>query len=174
MEFNFIATTFRYNEDALIDELRDLFAEFGDLSANFSTTSMDGLIVGLCQKKPGDFILFLREKLKVASWEIRYLLRFIPIDRVVLTSESEIKNVSIELMKKIPENDSFKILIEKRHTSLKKNDIINSIGPHITSKVDLSNPVWILLVEVIGKYTGLSLIKNGFLFSSMIEKRSFE
>jgi tRNA acetyltransferase TAN1 len=174
MEFNFIATTFRYNEDALIDELGELFEEFGDLSTTVSATSIDGLVVGLCLKKPIDFILFLREKLKVAPWEIRYLLRFIPIERVILTSALEIKDVSVELMKKIPDNDSFKILIEKRHTNLKKNDIIDTIGPYITSKVDLTNPVWILLVEVIGKYTGLSLIKNDILFSSMIEKRSFE
>ncbi|MBA3977241.1 MAG: hypothetical protein H0X50_03465 [Nitrosopumilus sp.] len=174
MEFNFIATTFRYREDALVDELGELFAEFGDLTATIHTTSVDGLVMGICMKNPVDFVFFLREKLKDEPWEIRYLLRFVPIEQVVLTDVSEIKNVSIELMKKIPANDSFKILIEKRHTNLKKNDIINTIGPFISSKVDLTNPDWILLIEVVGRYTGLSMIKNGVLFSSMIERRTFE
>ncbi len=174
MEFNFIATTFRYKEDALIDELGELFAEFGDLHATIRTTSIDGLVVGVCLKNPVDFIFFLREKLKDDPWEIRYILRFIPIEHVVLTGVTDIKKISVELMKRIPVDDSFKILIEKRHTSLKKDDIINAIGPFISSKVDLTNPDWILLIEVVGKYTGLSIIKHDILFRSMVEKRTFE
>ena len=174
MEFNFIATTFRYKEDALIDELGELFAEFGDLNASIRTTSIDGLVVGVCLKNPVDFIFFLREKLKEVPWEIRYILRFIPIEYVILTDVTEIKNISLELMKRIPVDDSFKILIEKRHTSLKKDDIINAIGPFISTKVDLTNPDWILLIEVVGKYAGLSMIKHDIVFSSMIEKRTFE
>ena len=140
MEFNFIATTFRYKEESLIDELGELFAEFGDLRATFRTTSIDGLVVGVCLKNPVDFIFFLREKLKHVPWEIRYILRFIPIEHVVLTDVTEIKNISAQLMKRIPVDNSFKILIEKRHTSLKKDDIINAIGPFISTKVDLTNP----------------------------------
>lgn len=174
MEFNFIATTFRYKEDDLIDELRELFYEFGDLSANIRTTNIDGLVLGLSSKDPVEFIFFLRKKLKDVPWEIRYLLRFIPIEKVVLTDILEIKDVSIELMKKIPNNESFKILIEKRHTNLKKIDIINELGNLISAKVDLTNPTWILLIEIIGKFAGVSVIKNNFIFSSMIEKRSFE
>ncbi len=123
---------------------------------------------------PVKFIFYLREKLKDVPWEIRYLLRFLPIEKVVLTDILEIKEISIELMKKIPFDDSFKILIEKRHTNLKKINIINEIAPFISRKVDLTNPCWILLIEIIGKYTGVSVINNDLLFSSMIEKRSFE
>jgi tRNA acetyltransferase TAN1 len=174
VEFNFIATTFRYKEDAIIDELDGLFAEFGDSHASIRTTSIDGLVIGVCLKNPVDFIFFLREKLKDAHWEIRYILRFIPIEHVVLTDVTDIKNISIELMRRIPVDNSFKILIEKRHTSLKKDDIINAIGPVISSKVDLTNPDWILLVEIVGRYTGLSIIKPNVLFSSMIEKRTLD
>jgi tRNA acetyltransferase TAN1 len=86
----------------------------------------------------------------------------------------EIKDISIELMKKIPTDGSLKIQIEKRHTNLKQLDIINEIAPFISTKVDLTNPSWILLIEIIGKYTGISVIKNEILFSSMIEKRNLE
>jgi tRNA acetyltransferase TAN1 len=174
LEFNFIATTFRYKEEDLIDELRELFYEFGDLSTNICTTNIDGLIVGHCLKDPIEFIFFIRQKLRDTPWEIRYLLRFIPIEKVVLTDILEIKDVSIELMNKIPSDGSLKIQIEKRHTNLKKIDIINEIAPFISTKVDLTNPSWILLIEIIGKYTGISVIKNEILFSSMIEKRSLE
>ncbi len=174
MEFNFIATTFRYKEDDLIEELKELFYEFGDLSATIQTIKIDGLVLGLCVKDPIDFIFFLRKKLKDVPWEIRYLLRFIPIQKALSTEILEIKNISNELMKKIPTGESVKILIEKRHTNLKKIDIINEIGPFISTKVDLTNPSWIILIEIMGKYTGVSVIKNNILFSSMIEKRTFE
>jgi tRNA acetyltransferase TAN1 len=174
LEFNFIATTFRYKEEDLMDELRELFYEFGDLSTNISTTNIDGLIVGYCLKDPIEFIFFIRQKLRDVPWEIRYLLRFIPIEKVVLTDILEIKDISIELMKKIPSDESLKIQIEKRHTNLKQLDIINEIAPFISTKVDLTNPSWILLIEIIGKFTGISVIKNEILFSSMIEKRNLE
>ncbi len=174
MEFNFIATTFRYKEDDVIDELKELFYEFGDLTADIRPTNIDGLVLGQCLKDPIEFIFFIREKLKDVPWEIRYLLRFIPIEKVVLTDIVEIKEISIELMKKIPFDGSLKIQIEKRHTTMKKLDIINEIAPYISTKVDLTNPSWILLIEIVGKYTGISVIKNEILFSSMIEKRSLE
>ena len=103
-----------------MDELRELFYEFGDLSTNIRTTNIDGLIVGHCLKDPIKFIFFIRQKLRDVPWEIRYLLRFIPIEKVVLTDILEIKDISIELMKKIPSDESLKIQIEKRHTNLKQ------------------------------------------------------
>ena len=174
LEFNFVATTFRFKEDDLMDELKELFYEFGDSYTTVRTTNIDGLVVGLCSKDPIDFIVFLREKLKDAPWDIRYLLRFIPIEKVVLASLSELKDISIELMNKVPNGESFKIQIEKRHTNLKKIDIINEIAPLVSAKVDLETPIWILLIEIIGKYAGVSVIKTDSLFSSMIEKRSLE
>ena len=82
MNFNFIATTFRYHEDSLIDELKDLFYEFEDLSVICNKTNIDGIIVGSCLKNPIDFVLFLRNKIRDVPWEIRYLLRFLPVEKV--------------------------------------------------------------------------------------------
>ena len=174
MKFNFIATTFRYHEESLIDELKDLFNEFEDLSVIFNKTNIDGIIIGSCLKDPIDFVLFLRNKIKNVPWEIRYLLRFIPVEKVVLTDINKIKEISQFLMKKIPSDTTFKIIIEKRHTNLKKMDIINEIAPLISTKVDLDNPSWVLLIEILGKYAGVSVLKSNVLFSSMIEKRFSE
>jgi tRNA acetyltransferase TAN1 len=172
MEFDFIATTFRYREDDLIEELEELFKEYSDLSVYISKTNVDGLIVGLGLSNPFEFISFLRNKLKDSPWEIKYLLRFIPIEKVVLTEISKIKEISRFLMNKIPVDTTFKISIEKRHTNLKKIDIINEIAPFVPAKVDLENPSWIILIEIVGRFTGVSVIQNTNLFSSMIEKRN--
>ena len=114
----------------------------------------------------------MRAKLKDSPWEIRNLLRFVPIQKVVLTEVEEIRNCLLDLAKeKIVGGGPVKILVEKRHTKLTKKDIIDSVGPHLNYPVNLTNPTWILLVEIIGKYSGISVIRADMMFSSMTEKR---
>ncbi|HEY6537335.1 MAG TPA: THUMP domain-containing protein [Candidatus Nitrosocosmicus sp.] len=173
MDFNYIATTHRYREEDLVDELQALFSDNGATYATAYVSNIDGLVTGTINDSL-NFVNFLRQKLKDAPWEIRYLLRFIPIEKVANTNISEIKDLSIELSKKIPIDATFKIFIEKRHTNLNKLDIINNIAPFVSQKVDLTEPNWIILIEIIGKYSGISVIKNDVIFSSMIEKRYFE
>lgn len=172
MIFNFLATTYRYKEEDLMDELEGLFYDFGESTAEVHDTNISGLIVGKSSKDSELFIPYLRAKLKDSPWEIRNLLRFVPIQKVVLTEVEEIRNCLLDLAKeKIVGGGPVKILVEKRHTKLTKKDIIDSVGPHLNYPVNLTNPTWILLVEIIGKYSGISVIRADMMFSSMIEKR---
>lgn len=172
MIFNFLATTYRYKEEDLMDELEGLFYDFGESTAEVHETNISGLIVGKSSKDSELFIPYLRAKLKDSPWEIRNLLRFVPIQKVVLTEVEEIRNCLLDLAKeKIVGGGPVKILVEKRHTKLTKKDIIDSVGPHLNYPVNLTNPTWILLVEIIGKYSGISVIRADMMFSSMTEKR---
>lgn len=171
MKFNFIATTFRFAEDDIIDELEELFYEFGDSCISVVKTNVSGIVVGYSVKSPLDFIDFLKKKIKEEPWSIRYILRLIPIERVVVSDIVEIKNVSLELSNKIPSDKRVKIFIEKRHSNIKRSEIIDEIGRSLTFKVDLENPDWLILVEIIGKYSGISVIEPRYVFSSQIEKR---
>ena len=172
MIFNFLATTYRYKEEDLMDELEGLFYDFGESTAEVQETNISGLIVGKSSKDSELFIPYLRAKLKDSPWEIRNLLRFVPIQKVVLTEVEEIRNCLLDLAKeKIVGGGPVKILVEKRHTRLTKKDIIDSVGPHLNYPVNLTNPTWILLVEIIGKYSGISVIRADMMFSSMTEKR---
>ena len=162
MIFNFLATTYRYKEEDLMDELEGLFYDFGESTAEVHDTNISGLIVGKSSKDSELFIPYLRAKLKDSPWEIRNLLRFVPIQKVVLTEVEEIRNCLLDLAKeKIVGGGPVKILVEKRHTKLTKKDIIDSVGPHLNYPVNLTNPTWILLVEIIGKYNdGKDLFKR--------------
>jgi tRNA acetyltransferase TAN1 len=173
MNFNFVATTHRFAEEDLMDELENLFYEFGEKEAEVNSTNVAGLIVGKSSRDPKEFISFLRTKLQDSSWDIRFLLRFIPIQKVVTTDIENIKRSVLELanLAQIQNNHAIKIVIEKRHTKLQKMEIIDSIGPDLNYKVNLTDPDWIFLVEIIGKYTGISVLPADAIFSSMIEKR---
>ncbi len=172
MEFNFIATTFRFREDDLISELEDLFYIYGDTEVRISATNISGIVTGTSLMDTLGFPAFLRGKLRETPWEIRYLLRFIPIEKVAPSDIGNIRDTSIRLLERLQASDTVKILVEKRHTNLKSMDLINEIGPFIKAKVDLTNPDWILVIEILGKYTGISLVKNDSIFSSMVEKRN--
>ncbi len=174
MEFNFIATTFRFREDELISELENLFHIYGDTEVRISAANISGIVMGYSLMDPLGFPSFLREKLRNTPWEIRYLLRFIPIEKVVPSDMGSIRDVSIRLLWKLQTSDTVKILVEKRHTNLRSMDLINEIGPFLKAKVDLTNPDWVLVIEILGKYAGISLVKHDSIFSSMIEKRNFE
>jgi tRNA acetyltransferase TAN1 len=74
-------------------------------------------------------------------------------------------------MKKIKASDSFRISVEKRHTSLRSQEIISSIANNLRNKVSLENPDWIILIEIIGNKTGISVLNERDIFNSIMEKR---
>jgi tRNA acetyltransferase TAN1 len=67
--------------------------------------------------------------------------------------------------------ETFRITVEKRNTSLRSSEIIATVGSEIDNRVDLENPNWIVLVEIIGKLVGISVLRPNEIFSSLIEKR---
>ncbi len=104
-----------------------------------------------------------------------FILRVIPIEIVVLT-EIDLIVINVEKMVKerILHNMTYKIVIEKRHTNFKSKDLIDKIASRIDSKVSLDYPDKIILVEIIGQFTGISIIDENQIFSNIKEKKDFE
>jgi tRNA acetyltransferase TAN1 len=76
-----------------------------------------------------------------------------------------------ELSSRIQELQTFRITVEKRHSQISSVDIIHGMASEISRKVDLSNPDWIVLVEVIQNVAGLSVIRPYHIFSVVVEMR---
>ena len=81
------------------------------------------------------------------------------MEEVVNSNIDEIAKAVEKLASKIPEDQSFRITIEKRHTSLSSSEIIETAAKNVNRRVDLKNPDWIILIEIIGAYTGISVLK---------------
>jgi tRNA acetyltransferase TAN1 len=71
---------------------------------------------------------------------------------------------------KIKENESFRITVEKRFTQLSTRDIIEAAAANIERKVNLTSPDKILLIEIVGGTTGMSVIKPDDILSVSKEK----
>jgi tRNA acetyltransferase TAN1 len=169
-EFNLLVTTTRGNEDNACSEIWYLLKEIGDEKAEVDKTGVSGLIAAKTSLNPFEVIAKFREILRERPYEFRYSLRVIPIERVVKTSLEEIQKVADELASKIGENETFRVTVEKRFTEISTRDIIEAAASKIERKVDLENPDKILLIEVVGSLTGISVIKPDDILSVTKEK----
>ena len=169
--FNLIATTSRGNERPMINEILYLLKdELGDAQAQAAKTKIRGLIVAKTTLNPVDVIEKFYAILKERPYEFRYALRILPIEQVVQTDLEEIKKATVELAKKIGENETFRVTLEKRFTTLHTKDLIEAAAGDIKNQVNLEKPDKILLVEVLGALTGLSLLKPADILAVVKEK----
>lgn len=98
-------------------------------------------------------------------------MRAIPIFSVTKTNVIEIVDAVIKQSEKIEQNQTYRITIEKRNSGISSGEIINQIASKILNKVSLEKYDWIILVEVLGAITGVSVIKEEDILSIQREKR---
>jgi tRNA acetyltransferase TAN1 len=170
-DFNLLATTMRGNERSMCNELLYMLKEeLGDVQAQTAKTKIRGLIVGKTSLDPVEVVGKFRNILTERPYEFRYALRIVPIQIVVLTDLSEIKKSAQELASKIGENQSFRVTVEKRFTEFHSKDIIEAAAGDLNRRVDLKNPDWILQIEILGRLTGISLLKPNDVLAVVKEK----
>jgi tRNA acetyltransferase TAN1 len=169
--FNLIISSSRFREEEAQDEIMELLEMFGDLDSESEITKIKGIIVAQTALDPFLVVDKLKELVAIEPWQVRYVLRVLPIETVVPTDIGSIKGAAKELASRIGSDDTFRITVEKRHSPLASMDVINAIASEIGSKVDLEDPDWVVLVEIIGVQTGISVIEPDHIFSSVVEKR---
>jgi tRNA acetyltransferase TAN1 len=113
----------------------------------------------------------LIDLLKEEPWRFKYVLRVIPIERVAQADINMIRKCVREIAARILPLQTFRITVEKRHNSINSTDLVRGIASEIDRNVDLTNPDWIILVEVIQNVAGLSVMKRHHIFSSVVELR---
>ncbi len=158
-DFNLLASTNRGNERQMVYELGFLLKEIGDQEAKVDKTGIRGLVVGKTSLNPIEVAEKFRALVIERPYEFRYALRIIPVEKVVHTELEEIKKAALELAAKLSETETFRVTVEKRFTSIHSHDIIKTVAANITNKVNLEKPDKILLIEVLGGFSGVSLLK---------------
>jgi tRNA acetyltransferase TAN1 len=98
------------------------------------------------------------------------MLRIIPIEKVIQTDLGEIQRAVTELSSKIGEDETFRVTVEKRFSQIHTQDIIEVAAANIEQKVNLKNPDKIVLIEVVGGLTGVSVAKPEEILAVMKEK----
>ena len=112
-----------------------------------------------------------REIIDDEPWLIKYCSRIIPIQKECETKLEEIRDIAVELSNVMKQNETYRITVEKRHSSLHTKDIISNIADSISNKVSLENSDWEIIVQILRNKTGISVIAPDTILSVDREKR---
>ena len=169
---NLIITCARHLEPETQEELMDILTEFGDPEAIVSITKMSGILTVESSLNPIEIVRKIKEMVLDEPWSIRYCLRIIPIQKIIETKIEEIEKTATEMSKQISEGETYRISIEKRNSDVSSQEIISKIANKIQNKVSLEYADKIVLVEILGNKTGLSILKKSDILSIEKTKRS--
>lgn len=169
---NLIITCARHLEPETKEEISKILGEFGDEEPEITITSMSGILTAKTKLDPVEVVNKIQERLLDEPWSVRYCLRMIPIQRIAETKIDEIEKVISELSEFIENEDSYRISIEKRNCDVSSQELISRVAKKIKNKVSLENPDKIVLIEILGAKTGISILKKSDIFSLEKTKRS--
>lgn len=171
-DFNLLISTSRRNERKACSELWYLLNDIGDKTARIDKTNISGLVVANTSLNPIEVVDQLRKMIREKPWEFKYILKIVPIHRIISASIENIKKVALSIAEGIENDQKYKISIRKRSTNISSNNLIEKIAPEINKKVNLMNPDLILSIEIIGDVAGISLLKPSSILSVERSKRT--
>jgi len=169
---NLIITCARHLEPETEEELRGILEELGDSDAKVSITKMSGILTAETKLEPIKVVRKIKEMLLDEPWCIRYSLRIIPIQKVIETKIEEIEKTVTSISEQISDGETYRISIEKRNSDLSSQEIISKIASKIKNKVSLEFPDKVVLIEILGDKTGISILKKADVLSVEKTKRS--
>ena len=169
---NLLVTCARNLETETKNEIGKILDDIGDQESEILNVGMRGILMVNTNIEPSKIIDWVKDKVVEEPWLIRYCLRMIPIQSVTKTEMNEITKDVIKLKNIIQQNDSYRITIEKRNTDMSSSEIITEIAKIFPNKVSLNQPDWIVLIEILGDKTGISILKENEIFSLDKAKRA--
>ena len=158
-------------EELTILEIQNILERFGDDEAIIEKTAFSGIIqieTSLDSMKALDHF---KEIIDDEPWLIKYCSRLIPIQKECESDLDKITETVIGLSNIIKKNDTYRITIEKRHSSLHTKDIISNIANSLSNRVSLKNSNWEIIIQVLRNKTGISIIPPNSILSVDRQKR---
>jgi len=151
------ARTLERNASSEIYYLFTELLEYDDVKVS-PVKEISGLSLAKLTKDP---ILALEEAKGIIENDasvLRYVLKIVPIQHRISTSLDNFEEASEAFSSLIKPEDTWKINLRRRHTTISREEIISSIASKIShGKVMLDNPNYYIIVEVLGKWTYLAL-----------------
>jgi tRNA threonylcarbamoyl adenosine modification protein (Sua5/YciO/YrdC/YwlC family) len=162
---NLIITCARHLEHETIDEAKYILSELGDKSPTISMIDMPGILLVNTSVPSADFLQNIRYRLEEEPWSIRYMLKIIPIQKTIPTTLEDISKACEEYNQAMAEDETYRISVKKRNSSISSSDVITQVAKMIQRKVSLEKPVWEIIIEILGPKTGVSMIHSGDILS---------
>ncbi len=126
-----------------------------------------GLYLIAITENPKEIVAAIGSVAKEKKFDFQISRKFIPINEMIEGSLDYLAERITPYLEKIPKKAQWRITINRRHTKLKKADIIEKIAllPQAPKgKVNLSNPDWEIIIEVFGRWIGFSVCPANSVF----------
>ena len=168
---NLIVTCSRHMEEDAVNEITKFLQDIGDIESEIEISEFSGIITVSTSLNPFDLVEKIRTKILDEPWSVRYCHRFIPIQETTGTSLDEITKAVQKHVNIMKPTDSYRITIEKRGSDLSSKNMIEEIAKIIQNKVSLEEFDWNVIIEVLGKTAGISVLKDKDIVSTLKVKR---
>ena len=134
-------------------------------------SAYDG-VIEVDVENPKVLLSFLTDFVRSEPFRVRYILRVIPVDKVVDTKAEEIVKAVKELSSSIGPGETFRITIEARDSPYSDKQLIDALADVVDRKVSLDSPDKVVLLEIFGEYAGVSVISPHDIVSIQKLKRA--
>ena len=151
-----------FKEIALLSGIRKL---------TIDRSAYDG-VIEVDVENPKALMSFITEFVHSEPFKVRYIMRVIPVDRVVDTKLDGIVRAVKELAQAIGPGETFRITIEARDSPYKEKELIDAIAEAVDRKVSLESPDKVVLLQIFGEYAGISVISPQDIISIQKLKRA--
>ena len=123
-------------------------------------------------ENPKALLSFVTDFVRSEPFKVRFILRIIPVDRVVDTKLEDIVKAVKDLGQAIGPGESFRVTIEARDSPYSDKELIDALADAVDRKVNLDSPDKIVLLEIFGEYAGVSVISPHEIVSIQKLKRA--
>ena len=168
-----IITCPRNLEENASKEISTFIKEIDGAEVEISSVNLSGIFMLHTNIEPIEVIEKLKQRINDEPWSIRFCSRLIPIQNIIETKLDIIKQEITKLLNIINPNDTFRITVENRNSSLNASTIISEIAEGIPNKVSLEKPDWEILIEILGDKTGIAVLPRESILSVQKTKREF-
>jgi tRNA acetyltransferase TAN1 len=171
---NLIVTCSRHFEEEAANEISKFLQILGDTEPKIAVSEFSGIVTAYTSLDPFEVVGQIRRKILNEPWSVRYCHRFIPIQE---TTESLLDDIVKAVQKHanaMKPTDSYRITIEKRGSDLSSAEMINAIAKSIHNKVSLEKFDWNVIIEVLGKVAGISILKEDIVSTMKVKRDLME
>lgn len=169
---NLIVTCPRHLEEEASQEIDGVFERLGFESPRITITGISGILTVAAAGDPVEIAGRVLAMIQDEPWSVRYAQRIIPVQRDVAGRVEDIAGGVDALKSVMGAGQTYRITVEKRHSELSGREIIGAVADRIPNGVDLDNPDWVVLVEILGARAGVSVVRPADIVSVERAKRS--
>jgi tRNA acetyltransferase TAN1 len=168
---NIVVTSAKGLETRASAELKEIALLSGIRKITIERSAYDG-VIEVEAENPKELLSFISSFVRSEPFKVRYIMRILPVDKVVDTNLGDIVKAVKELSTRIGPSESFRITIEARDSPYKDKQLIDAIADVVDRRVNLASPDRVVFVQVFGEYSGISVVSPQDILSITRLKRA--